>query len=82
MSDLEAIADLYQQVDNSLEDLRDQFDAAGESEERDRIVRQQKLNEKACFVLAWGQLEAEIDEACRDTIRPGKSHQEWRHRRA
>ena len=82
MSDLEAIADLYQQVDNSLEDLRDQFDAAGESEERDRIVRQQKLNEQACFVLAWGQLEAEIDEACRDTIRLGKSHQEWRYRRA
>ena len=82
MSDLEAIAALYQQVDNSLEDLRDQCDAAGEAEERDRIARQQRLNEQAYFVLAWEQLEAEIDETCRDAIRLGTSHEEWRHRRA
>ena len=31
MSDLEAIAALYQQLDNSLEDLREQHDAAGEA---------------------------------------------------
>ena len=43
---------------------------------------QQRLNEQACFVLAWGQLEAEIGEACRDAIRLGQSHDEWRHRRA
>ena len=82
MSDLEAIAALYQQVDNSLEDLRDRYEAAGEAEERDRVARQQRLNEQACFVLAWGQLEAEIGEACRDAIRLGQSHDEWRHRRA
>ena len=79
MSDIDAIATLYQQVDNFLEGLRDR---ARESEERSRIVYQQKLNEQACFVLAWGQLEAEIDEACRNAIRLGKSHEEWQHRRA
>ena len=33
-------------------------------------------------MLAWGQLEAEKDDACRDAIRFGKSHEDWRHRRA
>ena len=82
MSDLEAIAALYQQLDNSLEDLREQHDAAGEAGERDRVARQQRLNEQAWFVLAWGQLEAEIGDACRDAIRSGQSQEEWRDRRA
>ena len=47
VSDLEAIAALYQQLDNSLEDLREQHDAAGEAGERDRVARQQRLNEQA-----------------------------------
>ena len=54
MSDLEAIAAPYQQVDNSLEDLRDRFDAAGDARERDRVARQQRLNEQAYFALALG----------------------------
>lgn len=33
-------------------------------------------------MLAWGQLEADIEEACRDAIRKGQSHEDWRHRRA
>ena len=82
MSDLEAIAALYQQLDNSLEDLREQHDAAGEAGERDRVARQQRLNEQAWFVLAWGQLEAEIGDACREAIRSGQSQEEWRDRRA
>ena len=82
MTDLDAIAALFQQVDNSLEDLREQHDAAGEAHERDRVARQQTLNEQAYFVLAWGQLEAEIDDACRDAIRLGKLHGDWRRRRA
>ena len=76
MSDLEAIAALFQQVDNSLEGLRERHDAAGEADERDRVARRQRLNEQAYFVLAWGQLEADIDDACRDAIRFGKSHED------
>ena len=82
MSDLDAIAALFQQIDNSLEDLREQHDAAGEADQRDRVARRQQLNEQAYFVLAWGQLEADIDDACRDAIRLGKAHADWRHRRA
>ena len=82
MTDLEAIAALFQQIDNSLEHVREQHDAAGETVEHDSVARRQELNEQAYFVLAWGQLEAEIDDACRDAIRFGKSHEDWRHRRA
>ena len=82
MTDLEAIAVLFQQVDSSLERLREQHDAAGEADEREGVARRQTLNEQAYFVLAWGQLEAEIDDACRDAIRLGKSHVDWRQRRA
>ena len=82
MRDLEAIAASFLQVDNSLEDLRDRHHAAGEAEERDRVARQQRLNEQAYFVLAWGQLEAEVGGACRNAIRLGKSHEDWRQRRA
>ena len=31
---------------------------------------------------AWGQLEAEIGDACREAIRSGQSQEEWRDRRA
>ena len=79
MSNIEAIATLYQQVDNFFEGLREQ--AKGD-EDRCRIEYQQKLNDQACFVLAWGQLEANIDKACRKAIRSGRSHREWEHRRA
>ena len=82
MSDLDAIAALFQQVDNSLEDLRERHEAASEADERDRVARQQRLNEQAYFVLARGQLEADIDDACRDAIRLGKAHEDWRQRRA
>ncbi|MYG25626.1 MAG: hypothetical protein F4213_06330 [Boseongicola sp. SB0677_bin_26] len=82
MNDLDAIADLFQQIDNILEERRERHDADGNAEERERVERQQRLNEQACFVLAWGQLEADIDDACREVIRLGKEHEEWVHRRA
>lgn len=82
MSDLRAIAASYERIDGFLEELRERHDAAGEEDERDRVAREQELNDQAWFVLAWGQLEADIDEACRDAIRHGQSDDDWRHRRA
>ncbi len=76
MTGLKAVAALFQQVDNLLEDLREQHEAAGEADERDRVERQQKLNGQAYFVLARGQLEAEIDVVCRDATRPRRSIRE------
>lgn len=81
MTNLEAIAVLFQQTDKYLEKLREKHDAAGKDDERDRVARQQILNEQALFVLAWGQLEADIDDACRAAIEIGISHDDWRQRR-
>ena len=82
MSDLRAIAGSYERIDGLLKDLRERHDAAGESDERDRVAREQEINDQAYFVLAWGQLETDIDEACRDAIRHGQAHDDWRERRA
>ena len=84
MSDLQAIAASYERIDGLLGDLRDGHDATGESGERDRdrVAREQEFNDQAWFVLAWGQLETDIDDACRDAIRHAQSHEDWRYRRA
>ncbi|MDE0047057.1 MAG: hypothetical protein OXU19_14545 [bacterium] len=82
MSDLRTIAGSYERIDGFLKDLRERHDEAGEDDERDRVAREQELNDQAWFVLAWGQLEADIDEACRDAIRRGQSHDNWQLRRA
>ncbi len=80
MKDLEAIAAVYEQIDNFLESQRD---VAGVAAERDeRIALKQRINDQAYFVLAWGQLEAEIEEACRQAIRRGQEHGDWNYRRA
>ena len=82
MNDLRAIADLYVEVDDFLETLRDRAEAAGANTERERIEHKQRINDQAYFVLAWGQLEDDIVEACRSTIRHGQTHGNWRDHRA
>lgn len=82
MSDLRAIADLYADVAESLEAVRDKAMADGDTILRDRAEHKQRLNDQAYFVLAWGQVEADIVEACRSTIRHAQTHGNWRDRRA
>ena len=80
MRDLQAIVAAYEQIDTYLESLRD---AAGIDEEnRDRIAQTQRINDHAYFVLAWGQFESDIEDACREAIRRGQAQQDWRSRRA
>lgn len=82
MSDLQAIAAAYERIDSYLGDVRDSCEAAGEADERARIAREQEINDQAYFVLAWGQLETDIEDACRDAIRHAQSDEDWRYRRA
>lgn len=82
MSDLRAIADLYAEVDGSLEAVWDNAMADGDTILRERTEHNQRLNDQAYFVLAWGQLEADIVDACRSTIRHAQTHGNWRDRRA
>ena len=82
MSDLQAIADVYEQMDLRLRSLHETEDRTGEDPAPAPVDREQRINDQAYFVLAWGQLEADIEEACREAIREGQSHEDWRHRRA
>ena len=72
MSDLQAIAVAYERVDLHLQSLRDAEDGGSEDPSPDSVDREQRLNDQAYFVLAWGQLEADIEEACREAIREGQ----------
>ena len=80
MRDLQAIAAVYEQLDNYLEGLRDAPDA--DDDGFDRLAQRQRINDQAYFVLAWGQLESDIDDACRDAIRRGQANRDWKRRRA
>ena len=82
VSDLQAIADVYEQMDLRLRSLRETEDRTGEDPAPAPVDREQRINDQAYFVLAWGQLEADIEEACREAIREGQLHEDWRHRRA
>ena len=82
MSDLQAVTAAYEQIDLQLRSVRETEDGAGDEPEPGPVDQEQRINDQAYFVLAWGQLEADIEEACRDAIRNGQSHEEWRHRRA
>jgi len=47
-----------------------------------RGSKQSRVNDQAYFVLCWGQLEAEIDQACREAIRRHRNDTSWSVRRA
>ncbi len=76
VSDLQQIANLYKQVDNHLETQweKEQLADNSSSNVNDATNRKRIINDQAYFVLAWGQLEADIQEACRSVIRDGQSH--------
>ena len=82
MSDLQAVTAVYERVDRHLQAVRDREEGAGGGGPQGRAARQQTIDDQAYFVLAWGQLESDLDEACRDAIRDGQSHEDWRYRRA
>ena len=77
MKDLPAIAASYTEVDNFLDAL---LDPSGDA--YDAAVEQKlRINDQAYFVLAWGQLENAIDDACRRAIERGRGLRDWRLRR-
>ena len=82
MRDLAALDALYAEVDAFFEEERTRALQAGDADRVLRIEGKQRLNDQAYFVLCWGQLEAEIDEACRAAIRRRRSDVNWEVRRA
>lgn len=82
MRSLPAIEALYTEIDKHLDSLRASALAAGRATDVARIEEKQRLNDQAYFILCWGQLEAEVDEACRELIRRRKASPNWSERRA
>ena len=63
MQDLAVLAAFYGEIDTWLEAKRTHALASGDQAKVDRIETKQRLNDQAYFVLCWGQLELEIDNA-------------------
>lgn len=83
VSDLHAIFAAYEQIDRQLEAIQGTEERAGEEAARELPVFEiRQINEQAYFLLAWGQMEVDIDDSCRDAIRHGQSQADWRDRRA
>ena len=82
MSDLQAVTAVCERTDLHLRSLRAAEGRAGDEPVPDPVDQGRRINDQAFFVLAWGQLEADIEEACREGIRHGRSHEDWRYSRA
>jgi hypothetical protein len=82
MQHLAAIAALYNEIDTELERQQMSALARGDVTAAARIEQKQTLNDQAYFILCWGQLEAAIDDTCRDAIRRGRRNPNWTIRRA
>lgn len=54
----------------------------GDLGRKGQLDQRQVVNDQAYYVLCWGQLEAELDEACREAIRKRKDNPDWTKRRA
>ncbi len=81
MKSLPRIGALYEEIDGQFDAELDNAVAKGDTAAAQRIEQKQLLNDQAYFVLCWGQLEAEIDEACRTAIRQRKASTNWDIRR-
>jgi hypothetical protein len=81
MKSLQKIGALYEEIDGGFDARIESAVAAGDTAAAQRFEQKQLLNDQAYFVLCWGQLETEIDEACRAAIRRRKANANWEMRR-
>ncbi|NJL50862.1 MAG: hypothetical protein HC909_04245 [Blastochloris sp.] len=81
MKALELIKALYEAIDQGFNGERLEALHLGNEAAARHIEQKQLLNDQAYFVLCWGQLEAEIDDACRTAIRRRQSNASWDMRR-
>ena len=54
MSELQAIAAVYERIDLHLESTSNTEDQAGEEPAPEPVDREQSINDQDFFVLAWG----------------------------
>jgi hypothetical protein len=76
---LPQILALYEEIDTGFE--QEQLTAGADAARISKIEENRRLNDQAYFVLCWGQLEAEINEVCREAIRRRRDSPQWNARR-
>lgn len=81
MKSLAQIEALYEEIDGHFETHRQDRLASRDDQGARRVEKMQLLSDQAYFVLCWGQLEAEIDDACRAAIRRRSNDARWEMRR-
>ncbi len=81
MKSLQQIGALYEEIDGGFDAEFDDAVDTGNEAAAQRIEQKQLLNDQAYFVLCWGQIETEIDDACRAAIRNRKASKSWEKRR-
>ncbi|KTS36497.1 hypothetical protein NS228_01240 [Methylobacterium indicum] len=82
MRDLAAIAAVYSDTATGFDAQLAQAREAADTALADRIARKQQINDSAYFILAWGQLEAEINRMAEQAVRNRRSSIRWEDRRA
>ncbi len=82
MKELPAIESVYSELASSFERAGADAAIAGDGIEAGRIERKQRINDSAYFILAWGQLEAEINRVATAAVRTRRADIRWEVRRA
>lgn len=82
MRHLAAIEALYSELATHFDERREDALSQGDSAEITRVEQKQRINDSAYFILAWGQLEAELNEVSEAAVRQRRSSINWEYRRA
>ena len=82
MKELPVIEATYMVLATILDDRLELAQNQGDASQMERITKQQRINDSAYFILAWGQLEAQINEECVKAIVRRKDNSNWEMRRA
>ncbi len=69
MRDLALIAAVYSDIASDLDDRLERAQRASDAAALARIAQRQQINDSAYFILAWGQLEAEINRVAEQAVR-------------
>ena len=81
MKSLQQIEAQYDEISSAFEVQLNDAEAAGDAIAIERVEQRLRINDQAYFVLCWGQLETEFNEACRAAIRRRTSNASWEMRR-
>lgn len=82
MNELAAIEAVDSELASDLDQALERAVLAGDGPAMTRIERKQRINDSAYFILAWGQLEAEINRAAEAAVRTRRASIRWEDRRA